>query len=159
MKAEYINPFVQASQNVIREIAGLHPTLGQIYVKDIPYKGDNVVVLIGLTGEIQGSVVIALKKTLACKIASHMMGGMPVPELDEIAKSAIAELCNMILGNTANIFYENKVSIDITPPTVLTGENMQISPSKSVVMCIPLIFDNEENIEIDITYKENNKAG
>lgn len=158
MKAEYINPFIEASQNVIREMAGLHPNLGQVYVKDIPYKGDNVVVLIGLTGHIQGNVVIALQKTLACKIASNMMGGMPVPELDEIAKSAIAELCNMILGNTANIFYENKIPIDITPPTVLTGENMQFSPTKSRVICVPLLFDNEENIDIDITYRETCQA-
>lgn len=157
MNVEYINPFIEASKKIIQEMAGLHPTLGEIYVKKVPYKGDSVVVLIGLTGEIQGNVVIGLKKTLACKIASHMMGGMPVPELDEIAKSAIAELCNMILGNTANIFYEKEIAIDITPPTVLTGDNMQLSSNQSIVICVPLVFDDDEKMEIDITYKEKRK--
>lgn len=154
MKVEYINPFIEASQNVISQTTGLKPEIGKIYVKNAPYSGDNVVVLIGLTGTIQGSVIISLRKTLACKIASAMMGGMAVPELDEIAKSAIAELCNMILGNTANIFYKNSIRIDITPPTVLTGENMQFSISKSAIICIPLEFGDGENIQIDITYKE-----
>lgn len=154
MKVEYINPFIQASQDVINQTTGLTPTVGKIYIKDMPYGGDNVVVLIGLTGAIQGNVTISLRKTLACKIASAMMGGMPVSELDEIAKSAIAELGNMILGNTANIFYKNNIGIDITPPTVLTGENMQFSSSKSAIVCIPLEFSDGENINIDITYKE-----
>ncbi|WPC44202.1 chemotaxis protein CheX [Clostridium sp. JS66] len=155
MKVEYINPFIEASLKVIGETTGFNPVLGKVHVKKQPYEGSNVVVLIGLTGEIKGNVVISLKEALACKIASAMMGGMPVVELDEMTKSAIAELCNMILGNTANIFYKNEISIDITPPTVLTGENMQFSFDKSVIVCIPLEFNDSENLEIDITYKEN----
>ncbi|MBV7273361.1 chemotaxis protein CheX [Clostridium thailandense] len=154
MKVEYINPFIEASRNVIAETTGLNPVLGKIYIKDIPYMANSVVVMIGITGAIQGSVIISLKRTLACKIASAMMGGMLVPELDEIAKSAIAELCNMILGNTSNIFYKNNMDIDITPPTVLTGENMQFSIAKSVIVCVPLEFCDEERMEIAITYKE-----
>jgi chemotaxis protein CheX len=155
MKAEYINPFIEASQRIIAETTGLSPKVGKIYIKNTPFKGDNVVVLIGLTGSIQGNVTLSLKRTLACKIASAMMGGIPVVELDELTKSAVSELCNMILGNTANIFYKNNIAIDITPPTVLTGENMEFSPSKSVIICIPLEFECGETMEIDITYKEN----
>lgn len=154
MNVEYINPFIEASQSVIGETTGFNPILGKIYAKNTPYTGDNVVVLIGLTGAIQGNVVLSFKKTLACKIASAMMCGMPVTELDEIAKSAIAELCNMILGNTASIFSQNKIAIDITPPTVLTGENMQFSPSKAVVVCVPLHFNDDDHMDIDISYIE-----
>jgi chemotaxis protein CheX len=154
MKVEYINPFIEASQSIIRETTGLSTKVGKIYIKNTPFKGDNVIVLIGITGAIQGSVTLSLKKTLTFKIASAMMGGMPVVELDEITKSAVAELSNMILGNAANIFYKNNISIDITPPTVLTGENMQFSPSKSVIVCIPLEFECGETMELDLTYKE-----
>jgi chemotaxis protein CheX len=154
MKVEYINPFIEASQNVINQTTGLSVSLGKLYIKQTPYKGDNVVVFIGLTGSIQGSVIISFKRVVACKIASAMMGGMNVPELDELAKSAVAELCNMILGNTANIFYNNNINIDITPPTVLIGENMEFSMEKSTVVCIPLEFDNGDIIDIDIAYKE-----
>jgi len=154
MKVEYINPFIEASQDVIREMTALSPVLGKFYIKNAPYSGDNVVVLIGLTGAILGNVVMSFKKPLACKMASIMMCGMPVVELDEIAKSAIAELCNMILGNAASIFSKNKILIDITPPTVLTGENMQFSPSKSVIVCIPLVFSGGDTIDIDISYRE-----
>lgn len=154
MKVEYINPFIEASLSIIGQTSGLQPTVGKLKIKNVPYKGDYVVVLIGLTGEIKGSVVISLSRTQACNIASAMMGGMPVPQLDELAKSAIAELCNMILGHTANIFSQNSMNIDITPPTVLTGDNMEFSPNKSVIVSVPLIFENGEVLEIDISYQE-----
>lgn len=154
MKVEYINPFIESSINVINQTTGISPSLGKVHIKNEPYKGDNVVVLIGLTGEIQGNVIITLHKNLACKIASAMMCGMPVQELDEIAKSAISELCNMILGNTANIFYNNNTKIDITPPTLLTGENIEFTPNKALTVCVPLHFEDGHEINIDISYKE-----
>ncbi len=84
-----------------------------------------------------------------------MMGGIPVKVFDEMAKSAIAELCNMILGNAATIFFKNKINIDITPPTVLTGDNIQLSPTKVIVICIPIYLDDDISMELSVSYIEN----
>ncbi|NLZ47700.1 MAG: chemotaxis protein CheX [Clostridiales bacterium] len=155
MKVEYINPFIEASLEVISQTTNMKPTIGKVFVKNNSYNGDGVVIFIGLTGKINGNVVLSLSKNLALNIASAMMGGMPVIELDEISKSAIAELANMILGNTASIFYKNGIGIDITPPTVLTGENINLTPTKSVTVCIPLNFQGGESLEIDVSYQKN----
>jgi len=155
LKVEYINPFIEASLEVISQTTNMKPTIGKVFVKNNSYNGDGVVIFIGLTGKINGNVVLSLSKNLALNIASAMMGGMPVIELDEISKSAIAELANMILGNTASIFYKNGIGIDITPPTVLTGENINLTPTKSVTVCIPLNFQGGESLEIDVSYQEN----
>lgn len=154
MKVEYINPFIEASLEVINQTTNLRPSIGKLFVKNNSYSSDGVVILIGLTGKISGNVVLSLSKNLALTIASAMMYGMPVTELDEMSKSAIAELANMILGHSANIFYQNNVSIDITPPTVLTGENIQLTPTKSVTVCIPLNFEGGESLQIDVSYQE-----
>lgn len=154
MKEEYINPFIKASTNIISEITGITPQLGKVYLKNTPYKSENILVLIGLTGKINGNVVITFSHETACKITSAMMMGMPVTEIDEMAKSAIGELCNMILGNTATIFSNNGVEIDITPPTILIGENMQLSIHKSVIICIPIMLDDGCKIEMDISYMD-----
>ncbi|NLP29139.1 MAG: chemotaxis protein CheX [Clostridia bacterium] len=154
MKVEYINPFIEASLEVINQTTNFKPTIGRIFAKNNSYSGDGVVILIGLTGKISGNVVLSLSKKLALTISSAMMFGMPVNELDEMSKSAIAELANMILGHTANIFFQNHMNIDITPPTVLTGENIQLTPTKSVTVCIPLNFDGGESLQIDVSYQE-----
>ncbi len=152
MKAEYLNPFIEASINIIKQTTGLYPRLGEIFIRSEPYTQEDLIVLIGLTGQISGSAVITFKKEVACKIASAMMMGIPVNELDEIAKSAIGELCNMVLGNTATIFSTKGINIDITPPTIFTGQNMELSIHRGVVVCIPLVFDNEMQMHIDISY-------
>jgi len=154
MNVEYINPFIESSKSIINQTTGFNPTLGKIYIKNTPYKSNDVLVLIGLTGEIQGSVVISIRNELACKIAATMMGESTILELGEIEKSAISELCNMILGNAASIFYSKNINIDITPPTVFTGDNIELSLGKSVVVCIPLKFDDDNSMEVNITYIE-----
>ena len=155
MNVEYINPFIAASRSVISQTTGFDPAIGQLYVKATPYTGDKVMIIIGLAGKIRGNVVVSFDYETAYKIVSAMMGGMPIQTLDEMSKSAIAEVCNMILGNTATIFSKKNIHVDITPPTVLTGDNMQLSAAKSTVVCIPLILDDNAKIELDISYIEN----
>jgi chemotaxis protein CheX len=60
-----------------------------------------------------------------------------------------------MLGSAASNFYNNNIKIDITPPTLLTGENMEFSSNNALTVCVPLQFDNGHEINLDISYKEN----
>jgi chemotaxis protein CheX len=151
MNIEYINPFIEASQTVLRQVASIESKLGKVYIKDSPYKSDNVIIMVGLTGKIRGQAIFTMSKALAMSIASSMMFGMPVTEFDEISKSAISEMTNMILGNTATILYNRGIIIEITPPSLLMGENVQISQNKMKTICIPLFVNDTESIELDIS--------
>lgn len=151
MNIEYINPFIEASQTVLKQIASIEAKLGKVYVKNSPYKSDNVIIIVGLTGKIRGQAIFAMSSDVALGIASKMMFGAPLAELDEMAKSAISELTNMILGNTATILYNKGINIEITPPSLLMGENMHISPNKMKTISIPLMLNEGGTIEIDIS--------
>ncbi len=153
MKAEHINPFIQASQIVIQEITGMNPMLGKIYIKNSLYDHDHIIVLIGLTGELEGNVIMSLKESLACKISSIMLGGTTITVVDEMTISAISELCNMILGKVAGIFAVNNINVDITPPSILNREAFLKHQPKATLICIPLEFAGGEYVHIDITYK------
>ncbi len=151
MNIEYINPFIEASQTVIKQIASLDAKLGKVYLKTAPYRSEDIIIMVGLTGKIRGQAIFSMARTLGMKIASSMMMGMPVTEFDELSKSAISELANMIMGNAATILYNRGINIDITPPSLLMGENMQITPNKMKTICVPLLLDNSEKIELDIS--------
>ena len=73
MKEEYINPFIEASAEMIVQVTGFKTTMGKIYTKDGPYKSESILVLIGITGGIHCSVVMSFSKVVCCKIASAMM--------------------------------------------------------------------------------------
>ncbi|MCX7749237.1 MAG: chemotaxis protein CheX [Clostridia bacterium] len=152
MNIEYINPFIEASQTVLKQGANIDAKLGKVYVKDAPYNSDCVLIIVGLTGKIRGQAMFTMGKEVAMYIASNMMGGWPLTDLDEIAKSAISELTNMILGNTATILYNKGIGIEITPPSFLMGENLQVSPNKMKTISIPLILNESDMImEIDLS--------
>lgn len=153
MNADLINPFIKASRDILQQMANIPSELGKVYVKDASFDAPNVTILIGLTGEMKGQVVIGMSEDMAKKIASNMMGGMPVETLDEIAKSAISELGNMVLGNTATLLYNIGIKIDITPPTLLIGEKLSISTISTKTITIPLNTDYGI-IELDIAIKE-----
>ncbi len=154
MNVEYINPFIEASQSVFLTMTGKKPALGKVFVKKNPFASANVAVIVGLTGKIRGQVIISMSVTSALEIASAMMGGMTVAELDELSKSAISELGNMIMGNTATILASRGIGIEITPPSLLIGEKMLITPAHMTTVCIPLNMSDSCSFEIDVSLAE-----
>jgi len=153
MNIEYINPFIEASQTVLKQIAAMEVRLGKVYLKTAPYQSEDIIIMVGLTGKLRGQANLTMSRQFGLKVASCMMMGMPLTEFDEISKSAISELANMIMGNAATLLYNRGISIDITPPSLVLGQNMQVSPSKMKTICIPLLIDDDK-IELDISTEE-----
>lgn len=155
MKVEYINPFIEASQSIIEQLTGLKPILGKVEIKSTPYPSDSLVIFIGVTGMLKGNVMMSFEPEVAARLVSAMMGGMQVDVLDELGKSAVGEIGNMIMGHTATNFSERRIAIDISPPTILVGKNMQVSNESGRVIRVPLLFDNGDLMfNLDISYKE-----
>ncbi|MGB8453407.1 MAG: chemotaxis protein CheX [Anaerocolumna sp.] len=151
LNAEHINPFLIAATKILKDMCFVDVKIGKPYVKDTEFKDDTLVIMIGITGEIRGQAMIAFPDDVACDIASKMIM-MPVTQLDELSTSAVCELGNMIMGNTATIFSTKGVGIDITPPTLCSG-NVAFSNNYSKNICIPLIYDENKAIEINVAIK------
>lgn len=156
LNVEYVNVFIQATQSMLKDVCQLESTLGKVYLKESPYCSDSIAIIIGIVGDIRGQIIFSMSIDAARFIASKMMMGMPVPELDEMAKSAISELTNMTLGSTATLFFNRGVTVDITPPSLLMGQNMQISTTKMKTISIPIHFE-DYTMEIDVAVQESNK--
>jgi chemotaxis protein CheX len=127
---------------------------GQVFIKDSTFLADSVVIIIGIAGEFKGQVFFSMNESTACNIASTMMFGMEVKKLDDMAKSAIAELGNMIMGNVSTEFYNSGIKIDITPPTTLVGKEMAFSTKNLKTICVPLLLEKLGKIEISVALTE-----
>lgn len=154
MNVEHINPFIEASKTVMKTVANIDVSLGRVYLKTSPYSSETLVVVVGLMGELRGQVIFSMDKNVAFKIASAMMMGMSITKLDEMSKSAIAESTNVILGNAATLFYNRGINIQITPPSLMMGNNIQISTPNMKILSIPLILSTGGKIEMDIALAE-----
>lgn len=151
INVEHINPFLVASTKILKEMCFVDAKVGKPYIKNPAFFEDTLIILIGFTGEMKGQAMIAFENDVACDIASKMIM-MPITEMDDLAKSAISELGNMIMGNTATIFSTKGIAIDITPPTVGTG-TVSFSTNFASNICVPLIYDENKTIEIHIAIK------
>jgi len=151
VNVEHINPFLIASTKILKEMCYIEAKIGKPYVKNPAFFEDTLIILIGFVGEMRGQAMVAFENKIACDIASKMIM-MPITEMDDLAKSAISELGNMIMGNTATIFSTKGIAIDITPPTVANG-SMSFSTNFASNICIPLIYEDDKLIEINIAIK------
>jgi chemotaxis protein CheX len=153
MKVEYINPFIEASQSVVKMICGTDVKLGKIFLRSSNFTVNQTVIMIGVIGRIKGQICFELSLETTKKIASSMMGGIPIAELDEISKSAVSELMNMIMGNTSMIFSKKNINIDITPPSLLIGEKIELL-NKASTLVVPLELVGLGTIAINVAAEE-----
>ena len=148
MSAEYINPFLVAATQILQGACRIEAKLGKPYAKEAKFTEDSVLILIGITGEMRGQVILAFPNAVACDIASRMCM-MEVTQLNELSTSAICELGNMIMGNAATVFAAKGIGIDITPPSIMKG-NVTISSAQTKNISIPLIYDENKTMEVNI---------
>ena len=141
IRAEQINPFLMSARSVMQTVCGIDIKFGKIEKTDFKLDGDPMLIMLGITGELSGQACFVMSIEIAKKIASKMMMGMPVEEFDDMARSAISELGNMVMGNAATILSNNNVLIDITPPTIITGTTSIQSPD-STMFKVPLLYEN-----------------
>lgn len=152
VNADYINPFLLASTKVLKDMVMLDAKLGKPYINNnLSFSNDSLLIMLGVTGEMKGQVILCFRQDVALDIASKMCM-MPITEMSELAQSAICELCNMILGNAATVFSTKGIRIDITPPTLCQG-NVSFSTDYAANICVPVVYENDKTIEINVSMK------
>ena len=152
VNVNYINPLLKASVSVIEQACGLNVTIGKPGLKEASFNRDELLILMGITGEMKGQAILDFPMPVALQIASKMCM-MEVTELSDHAQSAICELCNMIMGNTATLFYQSGTQIDITPPTICKG-NVSFGNNYAANICIPFNYEDKYFFAINISIKE-----
>ena len=78
-----------------------------------------------------------------------MMGGYAISEIDEMVRSAISELGNMISGNASTMLYNQGVRVDITPPKVIESAQSAGFYAKQA-LTVPLIMEGIGELDIQV---------
>ena len=73
MRVEYINPFVETSYRVLKEVlGGAEVKRGDLYLKSTAMPVMGVAALVGLAGDVEGRVLFDMSFETALNIASEM---------------------------------------------------------------------------------------
>ncbi|WLD93230.1 chemotaxis protein CheX [Alkalihalobacillus sp. AL-G] len=107
------------------------PTTGA----DLDLAGE-IGVMIGLEKDINGSLILHGKETLFSQFGQQMYG---MPFEGEMLQSFIGEFGNIIAGNIATHLSKLEITIDITPPRVVTEASIT---DATKIVSVPLQFDS-----------------
>ena len=152
MRAEFINPFLNAACEVLESELGSTPKRGNIGLQRSAYTSDEVTAVVAVTGTIGGMVLYSMTEATARASVATMMG-QEFPEFDALAQSGIAEIGNVITGRAAVLLADAGFPSDLAPPMLVVGRGTMISTLDVQRLVIPLETDFGR-IEIQVALKE-----
>jgi chemotaxis protein CheX len=156
MRVEYINPFVESAHGVLMEVLQVEVKRGELYLKSTAAPVLGVAAIIGLAGDVEGRVLLDMSKATAIAVASGMLKSMdmePITELNEMGRATISELANMITGQAVTKLHNLGFKFDLTPPALVTGDNMEISNTNVEALIVPMEMP-QGKIEINVAIRE-----
>ncbi len=156
MRVEYVNPFAAASVSVFEQLVGVLPERGQLAARPQMFTTQQINIVCGVTGDVEGLVIFSMSMITADRVASKMIGA-PVVTFDQLAASAISELANIICGNSLTLLAASGYTCDITPPTIIRGNNVRISTLDIPAIVIPLSLREMGAFEVNISLQERAK--
>lgn len=150
MDARYIKPFLSAVKDVFETMIDVSFTLGKPELKKDGLPSHEVSSIIGISGDVTGSVVINLSEKTALQLASALLGD-DLTSLDEDCIDAIGEIANMVAGSAKAGFPVGNTSLSV--PTVVLGKHKVNYPSSVPIISIPC-ETTEGKFGVDIALKQ-----
>jgi chemotaxis protein CheX len=150
MDARSIAHFVASTQQVFSTMLSLSVTAGKPYtVSAVPRFENEVSGIIGMSGDLQGMVVLSFP-TATAKGAIQAFTGMEMDPASADFADAVGELVNMISG-AAKAKFEGK-NVSISCPSVVIGKGHRVQqPSDAVCITIPFTCPaGEFSVEVAI---------
>jgi chemotaxis protein CheX len=130
MDPAYITPFITSIQNVFSTMMQLPVTIGEPRIKDTAATTYDVSGIIGMSGDVVGSVVLSFPKITAQRLVTLFTGTEMTAEHADFP-DAIGELANMVSGNAKGQF-AGKKKVTISCPSVVIGQNHSVARPKDL---------------------------
>lgn len=112
-----------------------------------PYQAE-LSVIIGVVGEIDGTLAFRCSRTLAAEVAGAMLGMEIDSESDDI-KDAMGEFFNMIVGSLKRFLAREHDPFSMSVPTTIVGSDYSIfvnTAEQAHFVRIPLTWNDHEAV-------------
>jgi len=152
MRADILNPFLQATMEVLSTMAHIEPRKGHPRLKEREDGIYDISGVVGLTGQVQGFVSLSFRESAALYVVGALVGE-PVGAVDEHVKDAVGELANMVAGGAKRVLAAAGYDLRISIPSVVVGPGHSISRPRGIP-CIEIPFETERGaFSVDLCLK------
>jgi len=123
MNANFLNPFITSTINILSVMAQLEAKPGPAALKNDNVAWGDVTGLMGMTGDkVKGSFSLSFSTAAILDITQRMLGEK-VTTIDDTVTDMTGELVNMATGGAKNLLAENGYHFDMAIPIVVAGRN------------------------------------
>lgn len=140
MKAQILNPFLEAIQEVLVKEIRTELNRGELSLDTSSYTTEEVTTLISMIGQVEGNVLFSMSTDTARAVVGRMLGE-PVLEFDGLAQSGISELGNVIVGAASVRLARAGYQTNISPPALILGGGAQLSTLDYPRLVVPLMTE------------------
>jgi len=156
MDPAFLVPFISSIQNVFSTMLQLQVTIGDPSLKNDPVPNFDISGIIGMSGDVTGTVVISFPSATAEGVVG-LFTGTKMAATDADFADAIGELVNMVCGGAKGQFQGTK-RVSISCPSVVIGPNHAIARQKDIpCIVIPCSTDCGDFV-IEVAIRENSPA-
>jgi len=152
MDVKLINPFINATINVLETMAFITVNAGKPYLKKDDVAIGDVSGILGLTGVANGTIAVTFEEKCILTVVSNMFGET-MSELNSEIADAVGELTNMISGQARRELEEMGKVFKAAIPSVVTGRGHSIIHfTRGPKIAIPFSTDNG-NFTIEVCFE------
>jgi chemotaxis protein CheX len=156
MDVKFINPFLQGTVEVLKKMAFIEARPGKVYLKQTALAHGDVSGVIGITGDMIGSLAISFNESCICHLLSSMLGES-FAEANQDVFDGVGELTNMISGVARTYMEKDGLLVYAAIPSVVYGKNHTINHIlKSPSIVIPFVTDQGAFV-VDICIKRSSE--
>ena len=144
MKAEFINPFLTSTKNVLETMCQTPVTAKKPELKKNDVTYGEVTGIIGMTSEnVSGCMIVSFTEKCILHIVANMLMEDPKSKIDDEVVDAVGELTNMICGGAKAQLAKLNHKFDLATPTMVVGKGVEISYySDAPTIIIPFSTEN-----------------
>lgn len=123
----HVRAILAATQETLGLLFDAQPAFGQAKVcpAQMPHEHE-VNVIVGFTGGIQGQMLFGMSRREAVAMASVLLME-DLPAWGDMTASGMAEIANIVAGGCATALHQQGFVANITVPSVIAGEHVQIT--------------------------------
>jgi chemotaxis protein CheX len=156
INVELVVPFVAATHKVFETMMSTKVVRKEIRVKKNNIMLGDITGVVGLKGQIIGTVMVSMPTSVATKnvgrlIGEEIKGGVE----NETVRDGLGEITNIIAGQAKASLSATKYKFEISTPAIVSGTHHEISAKKGCT-CLEVIFETEEkeNFSVEIAFVE-----
>jgi len=128
LKADYFEVFKDALRDGLNRLTKTLITYQEEYLCETEYTAEGIAIMIGIIGEFPGKMLVSISKSTAHVLTTTVL--KREPKSNEEIVETMSEFANIVAGNACSVLNKRNraYGLRVSPPSVLSGENMRISP-------------------------------